>query len=36
MFIIEFRKNAHFDGLKKPDLFQKGEHLIHFYNTVQI
>ena len=36
MFIIEFRYNVHFDGLKKPGLFQKGEHLIYFYNTVQI
>ena len=35
IFIIQFRYNAHTDWLKKHGLFQKGEHLIYFYNTVR-
>ena len=36
IFIIQFSCNAHSDWLKKHGLFQKGEHLISLYNTVQI
>ena len=36
IFIIHFRYNVPSDWLKNHGLFQKGEHLIYFYNTVQM
>ena len=36
IFIIQFRYNALSYLLKKHGLFQKGEHLIYFYNTLQM
>ena len=36
IFIIHFRYNAHSGWLENHGLFQKGEHFIYFYNTVQI
>ena len=36
IFIIQFRYNAHSGWLENHGLFQKGEHFIYFYNTVQI
>ena len=35
IFIIKFRCNAYSHWLKKQGLFQKGKHLIYFYNTEQ-
>ena len=36
IFIMQFRYNVHSGWMKKQGLFQKGEHLIYFYITVQI